>query len=308
MSPLPEPPAQTVAAIYRAYEQKAGNGWREHLGASLIGNECERALWYTFRWATKAAHAGQILRLFETGHLEEKRLVDNLRAAGVTVLDVDPESGRQWAVSAIRGHFGGSMDATAIGLHEAPKTWHLLEFKTHNAKSFADLKKRSLAAAKPSHWSQMQIYMELAGLERGFYLAVCKDTDELYSERVKPDKALALRLLAKAERIIDAPRPLPKISKDPGYYLCHWCDHHAVCHEGVLPPRHCRSCLHSTPVEDGRWACARTELELTREVQQAGCMLHLYIPELVAGEQTDAGKDWVEYVDRKTGEVWRDGI
>jgi hypothetical protein len=39
------------------------------------------------------------------------------------------------------GHFGGSMDAVALGIPEAPKTWHLCEFKTHNAKSFADLQK-----------------------------------------------------------------------------------------------------------------------------------------------------------------------
>jgi hypothetical protein len=70
------------------------------------------------------------------------RLVADLRAAGVQVLDKDPETGRQWSVSAVRGHFGGSMDATAIGVLEAPKTWHLVEFKTHGNKSFGELKKK----------------------------------------------------------------------------------------------------------------------------------------------------------------------
>jgi hypothetical protein len=307
MAQLPPPPAPTVDAIYRAYEAKAEKGWREHLGASIIGGECERALWYTFRWATKAAHAGRLLRLFETGQMAEPRLIENLRAAGVTVLDKDPETGRQWAVSAIKGHFGGSMDAVALGLLEAPKTWHLLEFKTHNAKSFADLKKRGVAQSKPTHFAQMQIYMHLSNLERGFYLAVCKDTDELYGERVKPDDELALRLLAKAERIINAQRPPPKLSADPSYFICRFCDHAPVCHDGALPARNCRTCLHSTPVEDGKWSCARTELELTRSVQEAGCLLHLYIPDFVAGEQIDAGDDWVGYR-LPSGEEWRDGV
>jgi hypothetical protein len=307
MTALPPPPAPTVDAIYRAYESRRETGWREHLGASQIGADCERALWYDFRWVSKAAHAGRILRLFETGQLEEARLVANLRAAGVTVLEKDPETGRQWSLSAVKGHFGGSMDAVALGLLEAPKTWHLVEFKTHSAKSFADLKKKGVALSKPVHFAQMQVYMHLAHLERGYYLAVCKDTDELWSERVKPDEALVIRLMAKAQRIIDAPRPPAKLSTDPSYFICRWCDHATVCHESTLPPRNCRTCLHSTPVEEGRWSCDRTELELTREVQQAGCLLHLFIPDLVAGEQVDAGDDWVSYR-MPSGQEWRDGI
>ena len=57
----------------------------------------------------------------------------NLRRTGATVLEVDPETGRQWRVEAHGGHFGGSLDAVALGLLEAPKTWHVVEFKTHSA-------------------------------------------------------------------------------------------------------------------------------------------------------------------------------
>ena len=69
----------------------------------------------------------------------------NLRATGATVLEVDPETGRQWRVEAHGGHFGGSLDAVAIGLREAPKTWHVVEFKTHSAKSFRDLVAKGVA-------------------------------------------------------------------------------------------------------------------------------------------------------------------
>ena len=44
----------------------------------------------------------------------------------------------------------------------------------------------------------MQIYMHLLGLKRALYLAKNKNTDELYSERIKYDKAEAERLLLKA--------------------------------------------------------------------------------------------------------------
>lgn len=140
MADLPAPSTPTLTAIYASYEARQGDGFRDHLGASIIGKSCARALWYDFRWVTPSRHSGRLLRLFETGQLEEDRMVRNLRATGATVLEVDPDTGRQFRVEAHGGHFGGSLDGVALGLLEAPKTWHVLEFKTHSAKSFADLR------------------------------------------------------------------------------------------------------------------------------------------------------------------------
>jgi hypothetical protein len=149
MAPLPTPNSPTVEAIYAAYEAAADRGYRDHLGASQIGTGCERALWYGFRWVTQARHTGRLLRLFETGNLAEARFVADLRRIGVTVLEVDPATGRQWRLRDASGHFGGSMDAVALGLLEAPKTWHVVEFKTHSAKSFAKLAAEGVEKAKP---------------------------------------------------------------------------------------------------------------------------------------------------------------
>ena len=174
MPPLPPPANPTIDAIYQWHESRQSSGGRGHLGASQIGAPCERALWYQFRWALKVRHAGRLLRLFETGNLAEPRFVAELRAVGVEVHEINPDTGAQFSVSAVRGHFGGSMDGVALGLLEAPKTWHVLEFKTHSAKSFAALKKDGVEKSKPEHAAQMQVYMHLAGLERAFYLAVNK--------------------------------------------------------------------------------------------------------------------------------------
>lgn len=118
MATLPDAPSPTRDAIFAAYEADRDDGFRPHLGASQIGKPCERALWYDFRWVTRSGFQGRILRLFETGQLEEARLVRNLRRIGATVLEVDPETGRQWRVEAHGGHFGGSLDAVALGLIE----------------------------------------------------------------------------------------------------------------------------------------------------------------------------------------------
>ncbi len=308
MVALPTSLTPTVDAIYKAYEDSQGSGYRDHLGASLIGGPCDRAKWYSWRWQTRAFHTGRLLRLFDSGNLAEARFVADLRKIGVTVLDVDPETGRQWTVRDASGHHGGSLDAIAIGFPEAPKTWHATEFKTHGIKSFNDLKKHGVEKSKPAHFFQMQTYMHLANLTRAFYLAVCKDSDELYQERIEYDVAVALRSLARAERIIQSVNPPPRISSDSAWHECRFCDHHASCHGTAMPERHCRSCLSATPIADGKWYCEKRNHELSSKMQRAGCEQHRYLTGLVHGQQVDAAPDasWVDYR-MADGTVWRDG-
>jgi hypothetical protein len=83
MALIPEPDSRedVVSAIYGSYEMEQHlsprGSLRPHLGASLIGKECARQLWYTFRWVSSTSHRGQLLRLFRTGHLEEARMVSD---------------------------------------------------------------------------------------------------------------------------------------------------------------------------------------------------------------------------------------
>ena len=304
MAELPAITSLTREAIFSGYEADASDGFRSHLGASLIGKACERALWYDFRWTTKARFEGRVLRLFETGNREEERLVRNLRRTGATVLEVDPETGRQFRVQAHGGHFGGSLDGVAIHLLEAPKAWHVLEFKTHSNKSFTDLVAKKVRESKPQHFAQMQIYMHLMGMNRAMYLAVNKDTDDLYVQRVEADVAYTEQLLEKARRIIFAPTPLPRISEEPSWYQCRLCDHADVCHGTRAAAVNCRTCLHSSPVAGG-WHCDRHQKPLSEVDQRTGCEQHLYLPPLVPAAQVDAGEDWVDY-EFSGGVCWRD--
>lgn len=304
MAELPNISSPTRDAIFAAYEAQSGSGFRPHLGASLIGKDCERALWFDFRWTTRRQHPGRLLRLFETGQLEEARLVRNLRSTGATVLEVDPETGRQIRVEAHGGHFGGSLDGIALGLLEAPKTWHVLEFKTHSAKSFKELVAKGVRESKPQHFAQMQIYLHLTGLTRAMYLAVCKDTDELHVERIEHDPRVAQGLLDKAQRVIQASLPPDRISNDPAWYLCRWCEHAQVCHGQTAAEINCRTCLHSAPVEGG-WHCIAHQRPISESEQRTACAQHLYLPALVPGEQVDAGEGWVEYLFGE-GLRWRD--
>lgn len=314
MASIPEPVHSTAKMIYTAYENAADDGHRPHLGASLIGHHCERYLWLVFRWSKKQKFPGRMLRLFETGKMEEKRICQNLRMIDCEVHEDDGTG--QYRVSALGGHFGGSMDAVIHGFHEAPTQWMPVEMKTHNAKSFKELVEKRLQAAKPMHYSQLTTYMGLSDMKKsGLYFAANKDTDEIYVERIHFDEAEFDRLMARAARVINANEPPLRISNDPSWYQCKMCHMAEICHGAEAPEPSCRSCAHSTPEingENGRWSCSfvpSDSLDLYK--QRNGCENHRYIPVLLErfAKVIDASEEynWVRYENTLTGNSFYNG-
>jgi hypothetical protein len=301
MATIPESQHTTAAAIVRWYDSKPQEH-RPHMGASLIGHACERSVWLTWRWAMTPKFSGRILRLFDTGKREEARLLEELRGIGAQVWDVDPETGDQIRVSALNGHFSGSLDGIAKGLPEAPKSTAVLEFKTHSNKSFNDLVKKKVREAKPQHFDQMTVYMGLMDIDRALYIAVNKDTDDLHTEWVHLDNDRFAVLMARAERLVGMTEPPPRISDDAAYFVCKMCSFWKHCHNGLAAEANCRTCCHASPVEDAAWRCDKHSKELTHADQLAGCNTHLMIPALVPyAEPVDGGENWVAYKHKANG-------
>ena len=304
MALIPEPLHTTAKMIYQAYEKAAESGHRPHLGASLIGHHCERYLWYVFHWAKAKSFNGRMLRLFETGKREESRIIENLRSIGCEVWADDGTS--QYRVSALGGHFAGSMDAVLHKYHEAPSPYVVCEMKTHNAKSFKELTEKRVEVAKPMHYAQMQVYMGLSGMTRALYFAVNKDTDDIYTEYVHFNQADYDSLYQRAVRVINANEPPLGISNDASWYQCRLCDMHSICHSDTAPEVSCRTCAHSTPnTSTGKWDCTR------HGEAKSTCQDHRYIPVLLEqfAKMTDANEEqnWVRYENTLTGKTFYNG-
>ena len=86
--------------------------------------------------------------------------------------------------------------------------------KTHNRKSFNDLEKKGVQASKPEHYAQCQIYMLGAKIDRAIYVAVCKDDDRYYIERIKLDRQIAQKYIERGHSITSSDRIPPPISTD----------------------------------------------------------------------------------------------
>lgn len=300
MALLPAPQqSPTVAAIYAWWGAKLQRPGRR-LGASQIGKECERALWYGFRWASLGEREfdGRMLRLFNRGHREEPTMVAELRGAGLTVHDIDPATGDQYTFTALGGHFVAKIDGVALGVLEAPKTWHNVSFKTANDERFAEAVKQT----PDEHVAQNQIEMHLADLERTLYLVVNKNDDTLHATRLRRDRAIGVRLLEKAERVIFSQDPPGRIAEKADDFRCVRCPRSSVCHGTSLPAVSCRTCLHATPERDGtdgRWTCAKWGQDIPHDFMPTGCDAHLYVPSLLSrwGAAVDASEPggWVQY-------------
>lgn len=311
----PDPTLDAALAVMEA--QNRLERPRPYLGMSGIGEECERRLWYGFRWCLPAGGGfdAKGLSNVQDGHRSEDVMADRLRQVpGVELLTVDPTTQRQFGFVDIGGHFRGHMDGVARGLLQAPKAWHVWEHKA-SEKGPAELgklkavdEKSALAKWNATYYAQAVLYMDYAEMSR-HYLTCSSPGARLPITTVRTNAAPeeAERLREKARRVIFSPEPLSRLSEDPAFFKCKWCPAAQVCHTPALPRPSCRTCLHATPEPegDGRWSCAKWRdaegkpSDIPLDAQHAGCDQHLYIPALLSrwGSVEDASEaeGWVQY-------------
>lgn len=230
---------------------------REHLGVSVIGEKCSRKLWYAFRWCKLEQFEPRMRRLFKRGHSEEQKFADLLSWMGFHVRTIDLETKKQYAFSSCNGHYGGSGDSVALlpWFQNCEDLRILVEYKTHNKKSFTELKVKGLQLAKPQHLIQMCGYGRAFKTRYGLYCAINKDDDDIYFEFFELDWNVAVLSEKKAMDIISSQIPMPRISDNPSFFECTYCTFKDICHNSAAVEMNCRSCRNSSPINGGKWHC-----------------------------------------------------
>ncbi len=266
---------------------------REHLGVSVIGEKCYRKLYYGFRWVKLEQHIGRMRRLFNRGHSEEEKIDKLLTWMGFFNRSIDPVTDKQYKFSRLNGHYGGSGDSISLlpwfRTDDGPRI--LVEKKTHKGKLFKALKDTyskiksenpdavALKVSYPKHYSQMCGYGEAFKIRYGLYIAVNKDDDDIYFELVPLDWNHAIELENKAKDIITSKVLPDRISNDPSFYECQYCNFQHICHWGELVEKNCRSCKHATPIENAQWYCGRWNNVIPDDFIAKGCDEHLSVNE-----------------------------
>jgi len=264
--------AQINADADKVSWQLTDQDFRNHLGASTIGKPCRRKAWLSFRWAFLEEFEGRMLRLFNRGHLEEPRFVALLSLMGFDVRERDPETGKQYRISAHNGHFGGSADAMMLAPSHYGITAPILgEFKTHNDNQFKKLKAKGVHISHPEHPAQTSCYGDGLGVDWTLYMGVNKNDDALHFEWLKTDRHLSTMMLNKASEVIYSQEPLPMISTHPSFDECKKCAAAGICHFKRPPLRNCRTCRHAFPAPDAQWYCSKHNGIIPEEVIRQTC-------------------------------------
>lgn len=278
---------------------------RGYLGFSSIGDPDERTLWLTYRWCLPDDASPRTRRIWRLGHAIEDIVADLLRQTpGIELYTLDPETGKQFRVTKLGGHFSGGCDGILRGIPGDPATWHIWECKSAKADKYNEyVKLGGVRRWSITYWTQCQCYMAQFGLDKCLFMVYNKDTSELSYEIVLRERSLFYATVEmKAENIITLEQPPQstyssrnwfeiKNFKSEEYQAVYWGD--------VLPEKlNCRNCRHSRPltnVDGAAWYCSSRDKTLTTTDQVRGCKLHNWIPALVKAEVQNITTDSVEY-------------
>jgi hypothetical protein len=157
--------------------------------------------------------------------------------------------------------------------------------------------------------------MHYSGMTRALYLAVNKNDESLYAQRVHYNKEEALDLVYRAKNIITATEPPPRVTDRPDYYECKWCDARDICwgceKALPLPVISCRQCCYATPIleyDDDNPASWQCEKDKGVTLNRTPCADHLCLPGLFPyAEPTDYTDGMICFKNKDDGKEWQHG-
>lgn len=209
---------------------------RNYIGASSIGSDCLRQIWYEFKGEKTEGVSNKIRRTWEIGRILEGFVVDLIRASGIKVINNSSEFfapddktnslTMDWTslsdpdLPYFKGHYDGMLlDYQAI-----------LEIKTAKDASFKIFVKDGCAKWNPKYYAQVQSYMGMSGLHTAYIIVLNKDNSELWDEQITFQSDYYELIKDKVKMIYEAKIPPPKINGSPLWFQCKMCKYRKVCH------------------------------------------------------------------------------
>lgn len=206
---------------------------REYLGASEIGDPCERRLGFKWHKFPAEPFKGRGIRRFRMGHIHEDETARWLKMAGFRL------SGEQLEFSLADEKFSGHIDGCLLsGPVELPYPV-LWEHKIMKASIWRELTRSNVEAEHPKYFAQLQVYMRQFGWKAALFTALNTDTSELHFELVEFNAAKAEVYIDRAQRILtsESPQELPRIGRSEFDFNCKFCPYKAECWQVVVRER-----------------------------------------------------------------------
>lgn len=193
---------------------------RNYIGASSIGSDCLRQIWYEFKDSNQEAINGKLMRTFQVGSHLEDLILRWLNRAGKHCVHSQVEF-QDIELPYFRGHIDAFLESDDA----------ILEIKTAKDSSFKAFVKDGVRKWNARYYAQLQSYMGMSQVPNAYILVLNKDNSDIWDEMITFDEDFYLSLREKAKMIYEAVIPPPRVNNSPLWWQCKCCKFNKVCHE-----------------------------------------------------------------------------
>lgn len=196
---------------------------RDYIGASIIGSDCLRQIWYEYKGFQGQSIPPKTKRIWDIGKYLENLVQRWLRDSGIDI--TYPSAEYQ---SEEMPFFKGNVDCLLL---KKGRAIAIIEIKTAKDSSFNIFVKKGLRLWNPQYYSQVQSYMGMSGIHKTYILVLNKDNSELSDEEVHFDESFYESLRRKAFMIYKAEVEPPRVNGSPLWFQCKMCKFNRICHK-----------------------------------------------------------------------------
>lgn len=204
-------------------QEKITDDVRNYIGASTIGSDCFRQIWYEYKGFKGEKIPAKTRRTWAIGKRLEWLVLDWLEDCGIKFERIVKEFSSKRVP-----FFKGNVDSASF---KNGKIHYVLEIKTAKDASFKVFVKNGLRLWQPRYYAQIQSYMGMSGANSASILVLNKDNSDLSDELVHFDEEYYKKLESKALMVSQFEKEPERINKSPLWYQCRMCKFNKVCHK-----------------------------------------------------------------------------
>ena len=197
----------------------------EYVGASSIGADCLRQIWYQYHHPSKAIKYDAMTNGFDVTEILKAGVMNALKSSGISLILPSIQNHFLLFFDKDLPYFKGKPDAI---WNDEDAIIHIKVSKDSGFKQFVDA---GLERWQPKYYSQMQAYLGMSERLKAYVLCINKDNNRIHDETVLFEPEYYSQLKMRALFVHEVDEPPQRINQSPFYIACKSCNFRNECHK-----------------------------------------------------------------------------